>query len=204
MSGLPRIVELARLLVARTLSGGDFAIDATVGNGHDTLWLARQVGSTGRVLGLDVQSVALRAARRRLAEAGVTDRVLLVRAGHERIDHVLARDGSTTRPKVVMFNLGYLPGGDHFIATRPESTIVAIEATLARVVPGGLVTVVAYPGHAVGQSESNALREWIVSLSRDRLNLLRCDLPNTMQPAPWLLAFSPESGFRNRFSGDQT
>lgn len=191
MSGLPRIVELAQLLVARTLSEGDFAIDATVGNGHDTLWLARHVGSTGRVLGLDIQMVALTATRRRLVEAKVSDRVILARARHEDLKSLLPERNHLAQPRVIMFNLGYLPGGVHSIATQPESTLSALEAAVTRVMPGGLVTVVVYPGHFLGREESRQVLDWASSSTHSSLKLLRCDLPRTHQPAPWLLAMSP-------------
>lgn len=194
MTGLPRIVELARLLVARTLTAGDFAIDATVGNGHDTLWLAQQVGSTGRVLGLDVQAVALVAAQRRLIEAGVADRVMLARARHEELDRFLSRDNPLARPRVVMFNLGYLPGGNHLIMTQPETTIAAIEAAVAHVMPGGLVSVVLYPGHPRGREESEQVLDWAVHSSRTTLGILQCHLLRTHQPAPFLLSISPKEG----------
>ncbi|WP_152050583.1 class I SAM-dependent methyltransferase [Tautonia marina] len=192
MIGLPRIVELAQLLVARTLSEGDFAIDATVGKGHDTLWLAQQVGSTGRVLGLDLQMVALTTTRRRLIEANLSNRVILAQARHEDLKTLLSARDPLARPKVMMFNLGYLPGGDHSIATRPESTLCALEAAVTQVIPGGLVSVVVYPGHPLGREESRQILDWASSSRTPPMKLLRCDLPWTHQPSPWLLALSPE------------
>ncbi|WP_169980304.1 class I SAM-dependent methyltransferase [Tautonia rosea] len=193
MTGLPRIVELARLLVASVLRAGDFAIDATVGNGHDTLWLAQQVGPTGRVLGLDVQTMALRTAQGQLVKAGLMDRVLLAHARHESLDRLLSPSHAMGRPRVVMFNLGYLPGGDHSIATRPATTLAALDAALAQVLPGGLVSVVVYPGHPSGREESEQVLDWAHMLGKTSLGILRCDLLGTVQPAPWLLVLSPEA-----------
>jgi hypothetical protein len=144
------------------------------------------------VLGLDVQASALNATRTRLMEAGLADRVLLTEARHEGLDRLLSSENPKARPRVVMFNLGYLPGGDHSIATRPESTIAAIEAALGRLIPGGLVTVVVYPGHPEGRTESERLLDWTRTSTKGRLGILRCDVPRTSQPAPWLLAMSPE------------
>ncbi|RUL89579.1 class I SAM-dependent methyltransferase [Tautonia sociabilis] len=191
---IPRVVELARMLVGRVLSEGDAAIDATVGNGHDTIWLADQVGPGGRVLGLDVQQAALASARGRLEEAGISDRVSLVRAGHERLDALVRKPGPFARPAAVMFNLGYLPGGDRSRTTVSATTLPALEAALGIIRPGGIVTVVLYPGHPAGQDESEAVARWASHSARSRAEILRAELLHPASPSPWLLALSPRPG----------
>lgn len=189
---LPRMVDLARAMVAGVLVPGDVAIDATVGNGRDTLWLARLVGPSGRVLGLDIQHEALRGARNLLATSGVEDRVLLVECGHERLDALLPERGPMARPKVVMFNLGDLPGGDHSIVTEARTTLAAVSESLRRAAPGGIVTVVLYPGHPSGRLESDLILDWVTSIAEERAAILRCEVfSKTRSPTPWLLVLSP-------------
>jgi SAM-dependent methyltransferase len=191
MSGpLPRIVELARDLVCRALMPGELAIDATVGNGHDTIWLADRVGDGGRVLGLDVQEEALRATAERLRSRGLADRVLLVRASHHRLDDLLKEEEGRGGPGAVIFNLGYLPGGDPEVTTRTETTLPALDAAIRRVRPGGLVSVVLYPGHAAGRSEADAVARWAGSLPESAASILRCELLGRRSPAPKLLTLA--------------
>jgi hypothetical protein len=194
--GIPRLVELARDLVSRNLSEDGFAVDATVGNGHDTLWLALQVGPRGSVIGLDLQQEALVIATARLHDAGVLDRVVLLRSGHERIGSLLQSPGPKGRPSAIMFNLGYLPGGDRSVVTRPDSTILALQASIELVSPGGMITVVLYPGHPTGLEESRAVEDWANGSISRHAELLRVTPIHSTNPAPWLLAISPRKGVK--------
>jgi predicted methyltransferase len=194
--GIPRVVEMARDLVSRNLPGDGLAVDATVGNGHDTLWLARRVGPRGSVVGIDLQQEALIGASRRLLHAGVLDRVALIRSGHERIGSLIRSPGPRGRPSAIMFNLGYLPGGDRSVVTRPESTILALKASMEVVAPGGIITVVLYPGHPAGLEESRAVERWAIDSVSSRAELLRVDPIHPNTPPPWLLAISPRKGVK--------
>ncbi|RYD26611.1 MAG: methyltransferase domain-containing protein, partial [Verrucomicrobiaceae bacterium] len=71
----PRPTDLAQQIIRRIVSAGDTAIDATAGNGHDTLFLAELVGEEGRVLAFDVQEAAIGSSRARIFKAGFADRV---------------------------------------------------------------------------------------------------------------------------------
>jgi hypothetical protein len=158
-----RLTQLAHEALAATLQAGDRAVDATVGNGHDTLFLALQVGRDGRVAGFDVQAAAIAATALRLDAAGVRDRATLYRVGHE---HLLARLPPTWVGTVaaVMFNLGYLPGGDKRRVTRVESTLPALRQACTLLRRGGLLTVMAYPDHAGGRAEADAVADWMDSI----------------------------------------
>jgi Putative rRNA methylase len=193
MSGdvFPPILDQARDWIRRVLGPGDLAVDATVGNGHDTLFLAECVGSTGRVIGFDIQRAALEETSRRLREARVGDRVLLFERSHEEIFRVLEAHSPTVRPRAVMFNLGYRPGGDHRVLTRPETTIAGLIGGLEVVAPGGIVTVVLYPGHEGGQTESEAVLDLARALPAGRARVVTYRFLNTKSAAPFLLAFTP-------------
>ncbi|MEM9284053.1 MAG: class I SAM-dependent methyltransferase, partial [Verrucomicrobiota bacterium] len=139
---LPRVTEMAHALIKERLGPGDRAIDATVGNGHDTLFLADCVGKKGEVIGFDLQPEAIRSTRQRL---GSCDHVVLHEKGHELL---ASHTGGLVH--AITFNLGYLPGGDKSIITQPDTTLKALVASLECLDPRGLLTVVAYPGHTGG------------------------------------------------------
>ena len=122
-----RVVEQAHALLAKVLSPGDLAIDATAGNGHDAAFLARAVGATGHVHAFDLQTAAIEATRRLLRTKDLMTRVTLHHLGHEKMEEVLPSD-LPGRVSVVTFNLGYLPGGDKAITTTADSTLRALAA----------------------------------------------------------------------------
>ena len=160
--GFPLATTMARQLIAPTLTPGCVAIDATCGNGLDCLFLARKVGPTGRVLAFDIQSRALENTRECLDKAGCSDRVRFFQRCHSRIAEGMEQ-GTVA---AVMFNLGYLPGGDKQIITRAETTITALESALLLLKPNGVMTVVAYPGHPGGGEEAKRVRDWAGNLDR--------------------------------------
>jgi len=190
----PKAVEFAHDLVARALRPGDAAIDATVGNGLDTLHLARLVSPTGRVLGLDIQAEALQDARSRLIAAGHSERVALVRCGHERLRRLVVKDGpfGPERLRAVMFNLGYRPGGNPAITTRAATTRPALDAALALLPMGGVLTVALYTGHSSGAEEASAVFDWIRHTPRS-VEVVHYEALRTRQPAPELLALTPRT-----------
>ncbi len=161
--GLPSAVGWAQLMMQDRLRPGDAVVDATAGNGHDTLFLARLVGEAGRVWAFDVQAAAVQESRRRLDEAGVHN-ATVIHAGHETMStHVpVAFHG---RLSGIMFNLGYLPGSDKSVITRTETTITALISAVEILAPGGLLTLAVYPGHSGGADELRAITEWASALS---------------------------------------
>lgn len=162
--GLPSAVTWAQLLLADRLRPGDVVVDATAGNGHDTLFLCRQVLPGGHVLAFDVQASAIASTRQRLLDHGVAESdFTLVHAGHETLGEHLP-EGARGQVAGVMFNLGYLPGSDKAVITRTPTTLAAVAQALEQLRPGGLMTVAVYPGHAGGAEEAQALSNWAASL----------------------------------------
>lgn len=156
----------AHALLATVLRPGDIAIDATVGNGHDTLFLARLVGATGKVYGFDIQQQALDNAFHRLAEEGAAQQVSLYHAGHETMGFMVP-EMSHGKVRAVMFNLGYLPGSDKQRTTRAPTTLTALQIALSLLAPGGVISLLAYTGHPGGREEAEEVKAWAHTLSRD-------------------------------------
>lgn len=179
------LLAYAHQQVAAVLAPGDRALDGTVGNGHDTRFLAEQVGPTGQVYGFDIQAAALQSARARLDASGVARWVTLHQDSHAHLAHHLA--GLEGSLRAAMFNLGYLPGSDKTVVTQPESTLVALRATLPLLGPGGRLSIVLYPAHPGGQAESEAVLAWARSLPPPRAQVLWYQFLNPRTPPPSLL-----------------
>lgn len=179
-----RPTALAHRLVQEVLRPGDGAIDATAGNGHDTVFLAERVGDAGKVLAFDVQAEAIAAARARVEAAGFTGRVEFFEASHASIPRHAA-PGSVA---AVMFNLGYFPGGDHAVITRTGETLAALEAALVVLKPGGILTVVCYPGHPGGDEESMAVTAWGEGLEAGEFDVGIVRRTDTLRPSPFLIS----------------
>ncbi len=132
-----------------------------MGNGHDTLFLARLVGTPGKVIGFDVQPEALAHTRRRLRAVAASERVELVLDSHENMG-VHLREQS---PRAVMFNLGYLPGSDKRLVTLPRSTAAALRQALSGIAPGGIVSTLVYRGHRGGLEEAEQVGAVLAEIS---------------------------------------
>ena len=149
--------------MASHLKPGGIAVDATSGNGHDTLFLAQQIGISGHVFAFDLQKEALDSARRHVASAGHFPTITWIQDGHENmVEHIPEHIQGTV--DTVVFNLGYHPGGDKSITTRTDSTLLALDASLQVLKPGGMLSVVTYP-HPEGVHEEKAIVEWIETLA---------------------------------------
>ena len=176
-------LKSARFLAAdclrRFLLPGDIAVDATMGNGHDTQMLCELVGESGHVYAFDVQEQAVANTRARLEEAGLLGRATLFHCGHQEMaQHV------PTSVQSVIFNLGWLPGGDKRITTHWETTRAAISAALSLLVKGGVCTICAYPGHAAGDEERAALMAYLSALRPQEYNVLHHRFLNAGAGAP--------------------
>jgi predicted methyltransferase len=183
MSVNERPTARAHRELAALIREGDLVIDATAGNGHDTAFLAARVGAEGKVLAFDIQAEAIASAGSRVEELGLARCVTFLHASHATLaDHVAP--GAVA---AVVFNLGYLPGGDHSLITRGEETLLALDQALVALKPGGLLVVVCYPGHPGGDRESEAVVQWSEGLEPGgyRTELVRRE--GTLRPAPFLV-----------------
>ncbi|MGY8643053.1 MAG: class I SAM-dependent methyltransferase [Verrucomicrobiales bacterium] len=180
MAAFPRALTMAHQLIRERLEKGDSAIDATVGNGHDTLFLESCVGETGHVFGFDIQPEAIEAATKRIAEAGLENVTLSTESHADVAGHVSAP------VKAAMFNLGYFPGGDKSIITRKSSTIAALKSICD--LGAKIITIVVYHGHEGGDDEASAVIAWAESLDQTEFSVIRYGFINQRNAPPFLVA----------------
>lgn len=186
--GFLSVLSFAHWLVRQCVRPGDLVIDATVGNGVDTVFLAQLVGAKGKVYGFDIQQEALEQTRKRcMASLPDPGCVHLHLMDHARMKSVLPPE-EIGRIRAVMFNLGYLPHSDERITTRPETTLPALEAALEVLEDGGILTVVLYSGHPGGREESEAVRRWAEQLDEGRYRALCYRYINRLNDPPYLIA----------------
>ncbi|PTQ51544.1 MAG: SAM-dependent methyltransferase [Hydrogenibacillus schlegelii] len=152
------MTELAHRILDRALRPGDRAVDATAGSGRDTVFLAERVGPSGVVYAFDIQPEALERARRRLERRGLAN-VRWFMHDHAELPRFVPPGIAAA-----VFNLGFWPEGRPDLTTRTPTTLAAVKAALALLRPGGVLTVIAYPGHPEGAREAEALERFFAVL----------------------------------------
>lgn len=172
-------VEIAKVLCEQKLNHGDVAIDCTMGNGNDTAYLCNLVGESGKVYAFDIQETAIINTGKRLANEGLVNRAQLILDGHENVDKYI-----DTKVKFVIFNLGYLPKGDHKIVTKTETTLIAIKKCLGLLEKNGIIIVVLYPGHESGRKEKQAILEYVSSLLQKEYSVSHLQFLNQINNPP--------------------
>ncbi|UMZ75359.1 class I SAM-dependent methyltransferase [Natranaerofaba carboxydovora] len=178
-----KTTELDKEVVLEVISKGDIAVDATSGNGHDTLFLARQVGSKGLVYAFDIQKKAIDRTKTLLENNGVENRVNLIKEDHSNLAEIVPSGVAA-----IMFNLGYLPGSDKSVVTLPETTLSALHNGLKLLKVGGILTCVIYPGHDMGKEESNEVENFAKELNYSIYQVVKIISTNRKQAPPYLLA----------------
>jgi ubiquinone/menaquinone biosynthesis C-methylase UbiE len=186
--GFVSILGYAQQLIKERIQLGDYAIDATMGNGVDTLFLSQCVGPKGIVHAFDIQAEALENTKQRLLKAyGTFDHAKLHLVSHAEMERAIPID-QHSKFKAVMFNFGYLPGVESSIITKTATSIQALEAALRLLKSKGLITAVLYPGHAGGHEEAEAIEQWAASLPQIECRVLCYRFMNSATHPPYLLA----------------
>lgn len=155
-----QITEWCHHFIEMQVEPGDFCIDATMGNGHDTELLCALAGPEGRVLAFDIQETALRKTQKRLREAEVPDNYRLILDTHSHMEQYAESDTVSC----IIFNFGYLPGGDHALATRADTSLAAISQGLRLLKTGGLMSLCIYSGGDTGFEEKDAILSFLKEL----------------------------------------
>ncbi|MFV0339084.1 MAG: class I SAM-dependent methyltransferase [Parachlamydiaceae bacterium] len=183
-------IELLHFILKEQISPNDLCIDATCGNGFDTLFLARLTLS-GKVYAFDVQETALSRTKEKLEKEGLLDRVQLIHASHKTFPEYI-QEGSI---KAIVYNLGYLPGSDKKVVTTKESTLESVENALKLLRQDGLLCLMLYTGHREGADEAVSLKEWAKNLPSHRYHVLHCHAMNrNLCPELMLILGTPPRG----------
>lgn len=177
------LIKHAHQIIQQTIETGDSVIDATIGNGYDTLFLAELVGSAGQVYGFDIQQSAIDATQQRLKNHDA--QVKLILANHSDMKQHIppAQHGKI---KTIMFNLGYLPKGDKSIITQTESTLSALNAACELLAQNGVITVLAYTGHQGGAEEADSVEHWLKQTGFN-LTIVLSNIPSPTAPKLFVL-----------------
>lgn len=177
---LKRVLPYTKSLLQEAVAPGDHVVDGTAGNGHDTLFLAELTGPAGKVYAFDIQEQAIRSTAERVA---AFSHVELIHDSHSKIAEYV------TEPiAAAVFNLGYLPKGDHAIVTKPDSTIRAIDQCLALLKDQGIVAIVIYSGHEGGSEERDAVMDFVRNLPQKEFDVLQYGFINQQHSPPFLVA----------------
>ena len=173
----------ARALIEENVPSGATVVDATMGNGYDTLWLTELVGDKGRVYAFDIQKEALERTCERLKENHLEGRATLIKSGHETMNEYVSEPIDAA-----VFNLGWLPGTPHECTTRVETTLKAVNQALNLLKSGGILTVCVYPGHEEGLCEREALTKWAENLDDGIYDAVIFRYANIRKLPPLLIA----------------
>ena len=169
------LLSLQKYFMLQHLGEGDVAVDFTMGNGNDTLFLSETVGESGRVYAFDIQEDALTSTRAHLEASGAPENYTLICASHH-----LVLDYVKEPIKAGMFNLGYLPrSGRKTVTTLRETTMPAVEAALSLLADDGILLIAVYPGHEEGNLEGQMLAEYFATLDRRKICVSRFNIMNS-------------------------
>ncbi len=161
-------ISISKAILGSHVKDGDIVLDATVGNGNDSLDLARLVGPNGRVYGFDIQKIAIENTRELLEKNQLLDRVTLVNDSHEYIDKYIEEPLD-----LVIYNLGYLPRGDKRIKTKASTTVDSLNTSLNLLKENGILILISYIGHPGGLEEKDAVEKRLKELDQKKFNVLK-------------------------------
>ena len=184
---MKRPLEMAHDFLAQVITQEDIVVDATMGNGHDTLFLAKLAK---QVYAFDIQEQALEKTSQRLQEAGLTN-VDLILQGHETVDQFV------TEVKVAIFNLGYLPSADKSIITQPQTTIESLDKLCQMLIKGGRIAIMIYYGHEGGDIERDAVLDFVSQLPQQEYTATIYRTLNQINNPPFLVMIEKLERYRH-------
>ena len=184
---MKRPLEMAHDFLAQVITQEDIVVDATMGNGHDTLFLAKLAK---QVYAFDIQEQALEKTSQRLQEAGLTNAELILQ-GHETVDQFV------TEAKAAIFNLGYLPSADKSIITQPQTTLEALDKLCQMLVKGGRIAIMIYYGHEGGDIERDAVMDFVSQLPQQEYTATIYRTLNQINNPPFLVMIEKLERYRH-------
>ena len=182
MMRFTKTTELAMAITLEFVRRGDTVVDATCGTGQDTVSLAEAAGDEGVVYAFDIQQDAIDRTGQRLNDSGLSN-VKFVKGSFTEMGEYVSEESAAS----VVFNLGYLPGGNHRITTMAVDTLNGLEVATRVVKTGGIITVVLYDGHEEGKREKTAVLKWAKELDASRYHVAYVSMPNQKNNPPEIL-----------------
>lgn len=183
-----KATSLAHKIVEKVVVDGDVVVDATLGNGNDSLFLS-SLTINGMVYSFEVQKSAVDRFNKIIDEEGIKN-IKVINDGHQNMDLYIDK-----KVKAIMFNLGYLPGSDKSVTTKSDTTLEAVKKGLKLLVPGGVMTIAVYVGHLEGQREAEDLLKEITELDSKQFSVMNINFINRKN-APFLLVIEKNDSYR--------
>lgn len=174
-------IQIAHLLLKEALKNAKIIVDATAGNGNDTLFIAQNATDEAKIFAFDIQEEALESAKAKLTAENFADKVAFIHASHDEVNNYVQENLD-----LVIFNLGYLPGGNHQITTRCETTLNALNIMLDKLNLYGHIAIVVYPGHEEGFKECQRIKDFAHSLAKKYFTVGWYQMINHNDKAPAL------------------
>lgn len=187
---LGSINELAHSTISPWLKSGGVVIDATAGNGHDSLFLAQQIGANGTLLSIDIQPSAIESTKKLLESSSIQAKTYYINASHDDLDSITEKylsEEERSNISLVYYNLGYLPGGNKEFTTTREITLTSIRKALALLSRGGVLVIVMYPGHNEGSKEKEELLTYTKTLLDKEYTVVHLGYVNKSESSPSIL-----------------
>lgn len=180
---LENVVSLSKIFLEQVVKPGYVCVDATTGNGNDTLFLSEMVGENGFVYGFDVQKIAVESTLEKLCEETDYVNYKIINDGHQNMKEHIDKPVD-----FVIFNLGYLPRADKNIKTSKDTTLPAIKAAMDVLKQFGILWIVLYPGHEEGLEESNVLESFFREIKQSEFSVMKLQFINQVNNPPYVLA----------------
>lgn len=178
------LLSLQKYFILQHLHEGDFAVDFTMGNGHDTAFLSKTVGENGFVTAFDIQPIALESTAGNLRNEGCPDNWRLICDSHHNANKYIDKP-----IKAGMFNLGYMPGsGNKALTTMRTTTLPAVENALSMLGKDAILMVAVYPGHPEGRAEGEELQKYFSEISRYKFCIAKFEMLNSPDSPYFMIA----------------
>lgn len=178
---LNNTISITKSYIENYIKQGQVVLDATIGNGNDTLLMANMVGDNGKVYGFDIQEIAIENTKKLLKENNFEERVRLIKDSHENLTKYIF-----CKLDFIIYNLGYLPNGDKNIITKARSTLKSINSSLELLNNNGLLLINSYIGHNGGIEENIGIENLLKNLNQRQFNVLKHSFVNQKNNPPIL------------------
>jgi len=172
-------VNFVKENIIKIIQEDSVVIDATIGNGYDTLFLREKLNEKGFLYGFDIQEKALQSTQERLIKNACYNRVKLIHDSHENFKKYVE-----VPVDLILYNLGYLPKGDKSITTESTKTLKSVKEGMSLLKSGGVIIITVYPGHLPGALELEALSNYLQTINQKEFAVIKVDFFNYKNKPP--------------------